>query len=170
MNFEELRAELAKNDKLKNFTLSGYDNAGGKDNNGLIQIYKQSWFPCLFKGVPLEIHFEVQSNKLIRLDCHWYPYYKFKNLSQPELIKKFPQIANHIEDRKNLIHKLSADAKAAYSNNSRIREVRFNALSGIEWKWDDSSNWQNIADEIAEIVTSVSPLIDGYFGKELNIF
>ena len=128
------------------------------------------WFPCLFNGLLLEIHFEVQSNKLMRLDCHWFPYYKFKNLSQHELIKKFPQIAKHIEDRKNFIHKLSADAKSAYSKNSRIREVRFNALSGIEWQWTDSIDWQDIADEIAEIVTAVSPCLDGYFDKELNTF
>ena len=80
------------------------------------------------------------------------------------------KIGSCIEERKNFIHRLSTDAKAVYSNNSRLREIRFNALSGIEWRWDDSETWQNIADEIAEIVTAVSPCIDKYFGTELNIF
>ena len=61
MKFKEIRTKLAKNEKLTDFTLSGYGTASGKDNNGLIQIYKP----------------------------HWFPYYKFKNLSQPELIKSF---------------------------------------------------------------------------------
>ena len=40
MNFEELRAELAKNKNLNYYTLSGYGSVRG---NKLIQIYKAEW-------------------------------------------------------------------------------------------------------------------------------
>lgn len=168
MNFEELRAELAKNKLLNYFTLSGYSNADGIDNNDLVQIYKPYWFPCMFNGLPLEIHFEVQSNKIMRLDCHLYPYYKFKNLSQAELKIKFPQYENHLENRRNFIRELSVEAQSAYPQNSRIRQVKFNALSGIEWKWEESDDWNDIAKGIAKILIAVSPCVENHFGNELN--
>ena len=169
MNFDELRAELAKNDKLKYFTLSGYGNAGGRDNNELLQIYKFEWFPCTFNNIPIELHFEIQSNKILRLDCHWYPYGKFKNFdSKDELLKSFPQLEANIEERQKFISELSAKAQKAYPPKSHIRQVRFNALSGIEWAWEESEDWKDIAREIAEIVTAVTPCVENYFGKELN--
>lgn len=165
MKFEELRAELAKNEKLKYFTLSGYDSVRG---NKLLQIYRAKWMPCKFNGQPLELHFEIQDSRILRLDCHWFPYEKFKNLSQLDMQNKFSQLANCIEARNAFIHKLSLDAQAKYQKNSRMRKLRFNALSGIEWRWEDSCDWQTIADGIAEIIVTVSPCVDNCFGKELN--
>lgn len=167
MEFEEIRAELAKNEKLKYFTISGYDSVRG---NKLLQIYKAKWMPCLFNGQPLELHFEIQDSRILRLDCHWFPYEKFKNLSLPDMENKFPQLAELIDKRNGFIRALSADAEQAYQTHSRKRQLRFNALSGIEWEWDDSCNWQTIAGEIAEIIVTVSPYVDKYFGKELNNF
>ncbi len=168
MKFEELRAELAKNEKLKDYIISDYYNAGGYKRNNLLQIYKDNWMPCKFHGQPLELHFEIQSDRILRLDCHWFPYEKFKNLSLPDMENKFPQLAELIDKRNEFMCALSADAEQAYQAHSRIRQLRFNALSGIEWTWEESCNWQDISDEIAEIVTAVTPCIDKYFGKELD--
>jgi len=165
MEFEDLRAELAKKAELNGFTLSGYDSVPG---NKLFQIYKAVWMPCKFNGQPLELHFEIQDSKIFRLDCHWFPYGNFKNLIQADFQSKFPQHADLIEERNEFIRALSGDAQKAYPKNSRKRQLKFNALSGIEWAWNENFDWKNIADEIANIVTAVSPYIDARFGKEIN--
>ncbi len=169
MEFEDLRAELAKNEKLKDYIISDYYNAGGYKRNNLLQIYKDNWMPCKFHGQPLELHFEIQSDRILRLDCHWYKYAEHKNYkSKTEFAKSFPNLAVHIKERQQFMRALSADAEQAYQTHSRKRQLRFNALSGIEWTWGESCDWQDISDEIAEIVTAVTPCIDKYFGKELD--
>ena len=165
MEFDEIRTELAKNENLKYFTLSGY---GSVHKNELLQVYKSEWMPCKFLNTPLELHFEIQDSRIFRLDCHWYPYYQYKNLNREEFIKKFPQLENLIKERKMFISGLSKEAQAACTKTAHLKQVRFNALSGIEWVWKDSDDWKDIADEIAEIVLAVSPCVDNHFGKELT--
>lgn len=167
MNFEELRAELAKNKNLNYYTLSGYGSVRG---NKLIQIYKAEWMPCKFINQPLELHFEIQDNRILRLDCHWYPYYQYKNLNREEFIKKFPQLENLIKERKMFISGLSKEAQAACTKTAHLKQVKFNAINGVEWSWEDIEDWKDIADEIAEIVLAVSPCVDNHFGTELNNF
>lgn len=167
MEFDELRAELAKNKILNGFTLSEYGSVRGKK---LLQIYRAKWMPCKFNGQPLELHFEIQEDRVLRLDCHWYPYCKFKNLSLAEFENNFPQLAALIEQRNELIREVSSEAEAAHRNNSRLRQKRFNALSGIEWTWDEGCDWRTVAVEIARIVADVAPCVDKRFDGTLSNF
>ncbi len=169
MYFHDIRNELLNNPKLQEFEISDYTNAGGHQKNDLLQIYLERWMPCRFEGIPLELHFEIQSDKVLRLDCHWYVYNDHKNYkSKADLITAFPHLDGFIEERQNFIRVLSAEAQTAYPVQSRIRQVKFNALSGIEWIWKNGEDWQDIASEIAEIVVAVSPYVNAHFEKEIN--
>lgn len=169
MLFREVRDELLRKQELQRYKISAYGNAGGRKKNDFLQIFLRHWMPCKFYGIPLELHFEIQSDRIFRLDCHWYIYGEHKNYkSKEDLLKAFPNLNGFIEKRQKFIRKLSAEAQSAYPNKAHIRQVRFNALSGIEWKWDDSVDWKDIADEIVKIVTAVTPCVVNHFNNELS--
>lgn len=166
--FEGIRHLLQNNKLLKAFEVSNYGNAGGRNKNDFLQIYKVEWMPCKFKSRNLEIHFEIQSDRTFRLDCHWYIYGDYKNFtSKSALLEKCTDLNESlIVERQKFIRDLSKKAQEAYDNKSRLRPVRFNALSGIEWTWDKTCDWKDIADEIADIVTAVTPCIEQFFADK----
>ena len=108
MTFRDLRDELLGKQKLNGYIISDYYNAGGRKRNYLLQIYKDNWMPCKFNGILLELHFEIQSDKILRLDCHWYKYSEHKNYkSKAELLNAHPNLYGFIEKRQEFMRKLS---------------------------------------------------------------
>ena len=93
MLFKDLRNELQNDAKLQGYNISDYGNAGGRNRNDFLQIFKDNRMPCLFNGILIELHFEIQSDRIFRLDCHWHNYEEHKNYkSKAELLKAFPKV------------------------------------------------------------------------------